>query len=81
MKKTEACPLFKISHNIINNRAFRHKAETFKKIRIVPSTTLVFKVKRLYFQGTTTKIYLESDDSPLKSVKGVKYKQLYTCFF
>ncbi|MEP6516017.1 hypothetical protein [Microcoleus vaginatus] len=62
MKKTEACPVFKISHNIIKNQAFRHKPETFKKIRIVPGTTLVFKVKRLYFQGTTTTIYLESDD-------------------
>ncbi|MEG4276976.1 hypothetical protein QUA62_05790 [Microcoleus sp. MON1_C1] len=43
MKKTEACPVFKISHNSINNRAFRHNPETFKKIRIVPDTTLVFR--------------------------------------
>ncbi|MEG4330287.1 hypothetical protein [Microcoleus sp. herbarium5] len=62
MKKTEVCRVFKISHNIINNRAFRHNPETFKKSRIVPGTTLVFKVKRLYFQASTTKIYLESDD-------------------
>jgi len=73
MKKTEACPVFKILH-IINNRAFRHNPETFKKSRIIPGTTLGFKMKRLYFQGTTTKIYLESGDRLLKSVKGVKYK-------
>ncbi|WP_041622692.1 hypothetical protein [Oscillatoria nigro-viridis] len=62
MKKTEACPVFKIIHNTIDNRAFRHNPETFKKSRIVSGTILVFKVKRLYFQATTTKIYLESDD-------------------
>lgn len=62
MKKTEACPVFKITQNIIKNRAFRHNPETFKKSRIVPGTTLAFKVKRLYVQGTTTRIYLESDD-------------------
>ncbi|MEG4592264.1 hypothetical protein QUA86_11630 [Microcoleus sp. F6_B6] len=54
--------MFKIIHNTIDNRAFRHNPETVKNSRIVSGTVLVFKVKRLYFQATTTKIYLESDD-------------------